>query len=262
MEELIWKTIPICKDYKVSNRGDVFSTITGKLITKNIINSGYYSINIKMNNGEYRNVLVHRLVAFAFIPNDDPVHKTQINHKNENKLDNRVENLEWCTIKYNMNYGTIKDRKSQTMKEFYISDEGEKAKEKLREFHTSLKQSQETIDKRVKKNKQIFGAMTYQERREAFMNEEKSKEHSEYMKERMKNLSENERKELYGRKLSYIEMLNMLFAREFWVKFNDLNFRNPANMDDGYSIDEKYCNITDKDFVFPLIPARKTSIKL
>ena len=48
--------------------------------------------------------LVHRLVAEVFILNDDPENKTQINHKDENKSNNDVDNLEWCTFKYNSQY--------------------------------------------------------------------------------------------------------------------------------------------------------------
>ena len=47
---------------------------------------------------------VHRLVAFAFVPNDDPQNKTDVNHKDENKLNNRADNLEWCTKSYNQKY--------------------------------------------------------------------------------------------------------------------------------------------------------------
>lgn len=53
---------------------------------------------------------IHRLVAMAFIPNDDPVNKTTVNHKNEDKLDNRVENLEWMSVTDNTNYGTVRER--------------------------------------------------------------------------------------------------------------------------------------------------------
>ena len=58
--------------------------------------SGYPRLNL---NGKKK--YKHRLVALQWIPNDDPVHKTQVDHINHNKLDNRIENLRWCTASEN-----------------------------------------------------------------------------------------------------------------------------------------------------------------
>ena len=60
-----------------------------------------------------KNPQVHRLVAMAFLPNPDNL--PEVNHKDENPQNNRVENLEWCTKKYNMNYGTRVERMVQKL---------------------------------------------------------------------------------------------------------------------------------------------------
>lgn len=64
---------------------------------------------------------VHRIVASAFIPNPDRL--PQINHKDENKQNNNVNNLEWCTSKYNNNYGTRSQRMAITQKGHICSEE-------------------------------------------------------------------------------------------------------------------------------------------
>ena len=73
--------------------------VKGKIRKLMIGNSGYYYIMLTYNAKNYH-LQVHRMVAKAFIPNE--FNKPQVNHKNHNKLDNRVENLEWCTPSENM----------------------------------------------------------------------------------------------------------------------------------------------------------------
>ena len=100
----IWKEIKGYEGlYEVSNQGNIRSLKTGKL-RKPKNNFGYLRINLCKNN-VVKFHMVHRLVAETFIENNDQ-NLTQVNHKNENKQDNRVENLEWCDAKYNNNYGT------------------------------------------------------------------------------------------------------------------------------------------------------------
>jgi len=119
MEE--WKDIEGYEGlYQVSNYGRVKSlqreiaykdgrkkTIQEKILHTFISNLGYYHVMLSKN-GVPKRYKVHRLVAKAFIPN--PNNLPIINHKDENPKNNFVENLEWCTQKYNVNYGTMIER--------------------------------------------------------------------------------------------------------------------------------------------------------
>jgi hypothetical protein len=76
--------------------------------------NGVYRKVALCKNGRVKQLLVHRIVAMAFIPN--PEQKPHVNHRNEIGSDNRVENLEWVTVKENANYGTRNARISQAEK--------------------------------------------------------------------------------------------------------------------------------------------------
>lgn len=76
----------------------------GKLIRPVKTNSGYWQIRMKINERVKREY-VHRLVAKTFIPNPDKL--PEINHKDENRLNNRTDNLEWIEHVANLNYGNL-----------------------------------------------------------------------------------------------------------------------------------------------------------
>jgi hypothetical protein len=69
---------------------------------------GYMSVNLYSGKHKFTMCSIHRLVGVAFLPNPDNL--PYINHKDENPSNNRVDNLEWCTQKYNTNYGTCPAR--------------------------------------------------------------------------------------------------------------------------------------------------------
>lgn len=127
MEE--WRTIKDFENYEISNMGRVRSlphvvtqktrnggtavhTYEGRIMTPSKT-KGYYKVGLPKDGRNY-NKQIHRLVAEAFIPNPDnlPV----VNHKDENPLNNAVENLEWCTVKYNSNYGTVRERLKEKLR--------------------------------------------------------------------------------------------------------------------------------------------------
>ena len=106
----IWKDIVGYEGmYQVSNLGRVKSFKQGKeRIMKPVYDTyGYLQVMLSKN-GNCKNFMVHRLVSQAFIPNPDNL--PEINHCDEDKTNNSVENLEWCDRKYNHNYGTRNQR--------------------------------------------------------------------------------------------------------------------------------------------------------
>ena len=120
----IWKDIKNYEGYyQASNFGKIRSidrkiasgnktkNLKGKILKASKNNKGYLQINLCVNNIRNK-CLVHRLIAQTFMPN--PNQLECINHKDENKANNHIENLEWCDYTYNNNYGTFKSRVSSS----------------------------------------------------------------------------------------------------------------------------------------------------
>ena len=122
----IWKDIEGFDGmYQVSNLGSIKSLYNYNQIEERILSpyynkqTGYYMVNL-CKNGKGKTYTIHRLVVKAFIPNPDNL--PFVNHKDENKLNNTVyinedgsvdfdkSNLEWCTNKYNINYGSCSEK--------------------------------------------------------------------------------------------------------------------------------------------------------
>ena len=148
-----WKEIPGYEGlYEVSNKGNVRNVRRNTLLRLPKTNKGYIQVGW-CKNGIRNGLKVHRIVAQAFLPNPDNL--PQVNHKDEDKTNNNVDNLEWCDTKYNNNYGSrnirIRDtlikngpcsglsekEREEYMKEYrkeYRKKNREKIREKQREY--------------------------------------------------------------------------------------------------------------------------------
>ena len=96
--------------YQISTLGNIKNTRSGNLLRPQNAR-GYLRVKLHKH-GEFDNIPVHRLVAQAFIPN--PENKPQVNHIDEDKTNNTVDNLEWVTAKETCNYGTRNERVSKS----------------------------------------------------------------------------------------------------------------------------------------------------
>ena len=115
---MVWKDIDgFSGEYQVSDEGQVRSVdrivhysnggerfYAGRILKQKVDRCGYLYVGLRRQSQKQKFLKVHRLVAQAFI--DNPLNKPQVNHKNEDKKDNRASNLEWVTPKENINYGT------------------------------------------------------------------------------------------------------------------------------------------------------------
>ena len=105
---------------RVDSRGNYRK---GKALADVVSGNGYHQVNL-WRDGKVEIKLTHRLMAKTFIPNPDNL--PQVNHRDEDKGNNRVENLEWCTASYNTNYGTRNERTAKANEQaiYVITDSG------------------------------------------------------------------------------------------------------------------------------------------
>lgn len=127
------RDVPGFAGYQVDDEGNVYAKRGGSLL-KQRNSFGYKRVTLYSEPGKPKSILVHRIVAMAFLPNPDSL--PQVNHKNENRADNRVENLEWCTASYNINYGS----RNATVSQKLCVDKTEKFGRKVEQVNPATKE--------------------------------------------------------------------------------------------------------------------------
>lgn len=102
--------------YAITDEGQVWSYYLNDFMSLKPNDKGYIYATLRKN-GSQKRIAVHRLVAQAFI--DNPNNLPEVNHKDEDKTNNNVSNLEWCTREYNVNYGTAIERSTEAQRQYH-----------------------------------------------------------------------------------------------------------------------------------------------
>ena len=89
--------------YEIYEDGRIYSYKSRKWLTLKPRQDGYIRVRLVNDNGEIKDLYLHRIIAQTFIPN--PENLPCVNHKDENRMNCHKDNLEWCTYEYNNNYG-------------------------------------------------------------------------------------------------------------------------------------------------------------
>lgn len=98
----IWKKLPNLGKYKISNTGEIYSEYIGGIMKPSMDRYGYMKIKLRKDDGGVFYTTIHRLVATCFLEN--PLNLPQVNHKDGVKTNNCADNLEWVTVKENINH--------------------------------------------------------------------------------------------------------------------------------------------------------------
>ena len=162
----IWKDISDYEGlYQISNFGRVKNSKNHFILQHN--GSSKYLLVVLYKNGIQKNHLVHRLVAKTFVEN--PSNLPQVNHKDENILNNYANNLEWCTSLYNQHYGTkyermmkSKQRQMKRISQYDLQDNYIKTFNSISEAARELNGNRQNIidclkNKKKYKNRTAYG---------------------------------------------------------------------------------------------------------
>jgi hypothetical protein len=154
-----FKIIKDFENYEISNLGNIRNIKTNKIL-KNSINSNGYKITSMFKNNKFKKHYIHRLIALTFIPNPDK--KKCVDHINNNRLDNDINNLRWVTLSENSHNAKLSTLNTSGVKGVYWNKENNKWHAQIRlnckKYHIGYyEEKEEAIKARREKAKELFG---------------------------------------------------------------------------------------------------------
>ena len=180
-----WKPIPSFEEYKINKNGVIISTVRyvhskkneqsvpfyrEKILTPHKSKGGYMCVGLG-SKGNRKTVKIHRLVAMTFIPN--PHNLPEVNHKDGDKTNNNVENLEWCTPSENQKHAIRNGLKPLSKKQLNLFMKNRKENSKtvkltypngetavfpsMQKCAEALNVDRSTVSKAISNNKKVKG---------------------------------------------------------------------------------------------------------
>lgn len=191
----IWKTVPSFPKYEVSNLGNIRNKLILKNLSKNTLRDGYIRIGLINSNDQRKLNSLHRVVAEAFIPN--PEKKKTVNHKNHDRLDNRVENLEWATTtEQNKHKRKVPQEKQRLISSRKVWRIDKITNEKLELYETIVDAAKWIFDQNLTTVKDFNLGNS--------------------IKPRICDVCRKKRKTAYGYKWAYDDSSDDIYANEIW----------------------------------------------
>ena len=192
--------------------------------------TGYSQTRLAVGRGKGKTFRIHRLVAETFIPN--PNNYPEINHKNEVRTDNRVENLEWCTHKYNNNYGNHTNRLAESQRNsqrarripilVILPNGSHKYARSLREASEITGWSRNTIQTRLENPHARFDKNTYK-----FVYASNKKSNNKAIKKYSSDSIDHTKKSSYTDVINKLKQIhpNLIITSGIWGTHETAHFR-------------------------------------
>lgn len=159
----VWRIIENCDNFKINNFGVVKNISKNRKLKQSVNAGGYKFVSLVNNNGKRQNHLIHRLIAIQFIEN--LTNKLCIDHINNDRTDNNIKNLRWCTSGENKQNASVSKNNTSGTKGIYWNKKANKwhVQIMINDKHINIglfENKEDAILARKEKANELFGEFT------------------------------------------------------------------------------------------------------